>query len=85
VNREPAKFEQQRKGQIGVADGICIPAHRFDRGDFGELSEDAVADIAGMNDQLDAIEGVAHSGPHEAVSVGNQSDDLAIRWVIHSL
>ena len=54
---------------------VAIPVDGFHRRNRGELVEHLVAaDVAGMEDELDAGKDVMHLGPDETMRIGDQSD-----------
>lgn len=63
-------------GEIGArAVRVDVAAYRCDGGDAGELGEDLrVANVAGVKDVGDPMEGNENLGAEEAVSVGDDAD-----------
>ena len=73
-------------GQVGCPGGcVHISANGMDGGDFGELIQDIwIADVAGMDDDLDALEGFEGFGAEEAVGVGEDADEMGRRHRVTS-
>src|SRR5690349_3020178 len=64
--------------QPGIIGWISVSEYGIDWGDGRELLENAVAHVAGVKDQLDALENGEHIRPNEAVRVGDQADEMCV-------
>ena len=63
-----------------VARRVGVAVDRTHRRDQLELIENVVAaDVARVENELDARQRRVHVGPHEAVRVGDQPDDVRVR------
>ena len=68
--------DARRIGQgIGPRTAVDVPADRRDRGDAGQRVEDGgIADIARVQNTLDAVEGCERLGAQQSVGVGDDAN-----------
>jgi hypothetical protein len=74
-------FDNGNGGQdVGPAGGVDIAADSNDRGDLAESVENfGTADVAGVDDEIGAAQGVESGIAKQAVSIGDQGDILR-KW-----
>jgi len=78
IEEEAADFHYPVLGQIsGPGATIGVAPDRVHWGDLGQVGQDlGVADVAGVDDELDASQGGDGLGAQQAVGVGDNADEM---------
>ncbi len=79
MNRQTRRGNHAFACERRVVRIVDVAEHGFDGRDFLQRFEHPPpADIPGMEDEIDVLEHVCDFRPHEAVGVGNDSDDHGV-------
>ncbi len=76
MNREAANVQPAFSPQQRVSSIVDVAGYSFDGRNRGQLTKNVrAADVAGMDDQLDASQRVPQLRAEETVRVGDEADD----------
>ena len=64
-----------RRLEPRIVHGIGVPGDGVHGRDCRQLLEDALADVAGMQDELHTVERRKYVSPNESVRVGDEADE----------